>query len=80
MTQSVIRASDLNINKNAYRTAQKQYYMTYLVELDGSLTPCLLTVDAVDKGIARAEQNPEDIQKLNVLQLLLHKFLSFIGK
>lgn len=80
MSQSVIRIFDLNENRNAYKTASKDYYMVYLVNARGDFVPCLLTEDAVAKGLARAVTNPEDVCKLSLLQRLVHSFLTFIGR
>lgn len=74
-TNSVIRLADLHENKNAYRTASKEYYTVYVLDAEGVFVPCLLTEDDITSGVDRAVKNVEDILPLALLQLLYHKAL-----
>lgn len=73
---SVIRTSDIFINANAYRTAAKEYYVCYVIDMNGSEIPCLLTSDDITKGIDRADKNPEDVKPLSRFQAIYHRLLN----
>lgn len=78
-TNSIIRLSDLRDNKNAYRTANRKYYMVYLAD-NGKLTPCLFSEYDVLTAADRAVANPEDVVELSMFQFLYNKVLSLFKK
>ena len=75
---SVIRVDDLAPNKDAYISANKEYYLVYVITNTGKQIPCLLTEDDVTKGIDRAGRNVEDIVPLSFFQKLYHGFLNLL--
>ena len=78
-THSAIRTDDLHVNQNAYRTSNRSYYCVYVIDSDGTHTPCLLTEDDVLKGVDRAYKNPEDVLPLGLVQRLLHTILNLFS-
>ena len=75
-TTSVIRTSDLHENKNAYRTATKEYLMVYVVLDTNEFVPCLLTSSDISAGIDRAAKNLEDVIPLSSWQMVFHRAVS----
>lgn len=79
-TNSVIRLSDLHENKDAYRTASKQYYAVYILDSEGVFVPCLLTENDITTGVDRAVKNVEDILPLSFVQIVYHKTVLLLEK
>ncbi len=79
-TNSVVRLTDLHENKNAYRTAAREYYTIYVMDSEGVFIPCLLTTHDITNGVDRAVKNVEDILPLAVPQLLYHKLVLFLER
>lgn len=77
-SKSVIKYSDLVNNKNAYKTATKQYFCVYIVDEDGNFLPCLLTENDILIGKERANKNPEDVRKLSFILKCYYKIINFI--
>lgn len=78
-TNSVIMTTDCHKNKNKYNSASRSYYMCYVVDNRGTLTPCMLTEDDVMKGVERSIKNPEDILKLSLWQRMFSKLISLFA-
>lgn len=60
MPKSIIRRQSLIENKNAHRLAKTHYYLVYIADDEGNLTPALFTQNEISKALLRAENNPED--------------------
>jgi hypothetical protein len=76
-TNSAIRLNDLHNNINPYNSAAKEYYACQVVDECGNFEPCLLTKDAIVKGIDRAKKNPEDVISLSLFLKFYHWILNF---
>ena len=58
-------------------SANKEYYMLYVISNAGTKIPCMLSRDDITKGIDRAGRNLEDIEKLSTALKLYHKILNW---
>ena len=79
-TYSVIRSKDKTENTEAYKSANKTYYMVYVIDANGKLVPCMLTETNINNGIDRAYKNPEDVNPLGNLCKLYFKILAWLKK
>lgn len=61
MSKSVIYLTDVVENKNPHRLAKPDYVLVYVVDAAGITVPALLTDKEIERGVARAEKNPEDV-------------------
>lgn len=59
--KSMIWQDDIVENKEASRTASSEYLHVYVENCQGEIVPALYTKKEIQKGIERAEKNPEDI-------------------
>ena len=76
-TMSIIREKDIHANKDAYNSSAKRYVVAQYLREDGTYVPCLLTIAALDEGLARVKNNKEDILTVGWVMRLVHYFFNW---